>query len=89
MPGCVGFNTGKRTAVLYCGDNNDGQAGIASGDPFLPHFTEVCGDGDELVACALSKSQLFLVLKSRSVISAGQNDNGELGREGKLTLAFP
>ena len=67
--------------VLFCGNNEDGQAGIAYPEPAVATF-EVMRK-ERVMAAALTHEQTFLVLSTGAVLSCGANENGELGRKGK------
>ena len=76
-------------ALLVFGDNREGQAGIASGEDFVPTPLAVNGtslEADHVLRISTNKSQSFVVTSYGTILTAGSNDNNELGRAGKRSL---
>lgn len=65
-----------------------GQGGIASGEDFIriPHAVQQSMGENEIHQVACNSLQTFIVHKSGSLSTAGENDGNELGRTGKRSL---
>ena len=75
--------------VLLCGQNSEGQAGIASGQEQIYEFSAlVNSDGDEVIEASKitrivsNRRQSIILTSDGSVFTAGANDDRELGRSG-------
>ena len=80
-------------AVLLCGQNSEGQAGIASGQEQIYEFCPLINsDGDEVIEATKitrivsNRRQSIILTNDGSVFTAGGNDDRELGRSGKRSL---
>jgi len=75
--------------VWVFGSNREGQAGIASGEETLAFPTLLTVVDPSLTSrIVCSQKQTFLLTTEGQVLSAGENDGGELGRSGKRSLLF-
>ena len=84
----------NKAAVLLCGQNLEGQAGIASGQEQIYEFQPLINsDGDEVIEATKitrivsNRRQAIVLTDDGSVFTAGSNDDRELGRPGKRSLS--
>jgi alpha-tubulin suppressor-like RCC1 family protein len=76
-------------SILVFGSNNCGQAGVANGEDFIPtpvenHLSYL--DSSMVSRIIAGQRQSFAILIDGSILSCGENDKGELARQGKRSL---
>lgn len=81
----------SQCVALVCGNNNDGQCGVSGDEEPLAKPTNVTKtvdlDYDHILAVASSAKQSYIVTSGYSLLSCGDNENGEIARTaGKRNL---
>ena len=85
--------------LFVCGDNRSGQCGARVkrkdvddfDDDSIATFQEMIldtssSDVHHVSKIAMSQKQTFLVLRNGTLLTCGENDNGELARNGKRSM---
>ena len=72
--------------LLVMGWNMEGQCGRGGGEECVREPTSANIDARDVVKVTSSRLQSFVLVKDGSVYTAGENDRGELGRDGKRSL---
>ncbi len=78
--------TAKRKLYVF-GSNREGQLGVSYGDDCALSPVEVGHvEGSTVSRVSLNQHQTFIVQDNGVILTAGANDNNELGRSGKRSL---